>query len=88
MCSKILRQIDICCDATVVDISYYPLIRIGSYLTARIQCSCINTENKPLTKNGYFILLPFDKKENLCPKIYLNNSNPDNCILELYRINT
>lgn len=78
----------ICCDATVVDISYYPLIRIGSYLTARIQCSCIDTENKPLTKHGYYVLLPFDKKENLCPKIYFNNSNPDDCILELYRINT
>ncbi|ONI41105.1 hypothetical protein AN640_08210 [Candidatus Epulonipiscium fishelsonii] len=62
-----------------------PWVRIGSYVTALVECSYKTDKGDYIVRSGYHLLSPFDTKENLCLKIYVTRTNFDKSIVELFR---
>ncbi|WP_425447940.1 hypothetical protein [Dethiothermospora halolimnae] len=82
---EILKREGICYDGSVVSIIPTHWVRIGSYVTARIECVYKTEKGDCLIKSGYHLLSPFDIRENLHAKIYLDYNNFDKYIVELFR---
>ncbi len=62
--------------------------RIGSYLTAQVECLYESEKGDKSVISGYHLLLPFDRREDLYAKIYLDRNNPEKYAIELFRKNT
>lgn len=80
-----LRKEGILLEGSVVKIIPYPWIKIGSYVTSRVECSYTTESGDRYLKSGYHLLLPFDKKENLSVKIYFDSDDSTVYTVELYR---
>mgnify|MGYP000893588101 CR=1 FL=1 len=72
-------------DGTVVSVIPAHWIRIGSYVTARVECACKTEKGERLVKTGYHLLSPLDRIENLYAKIYFDRDNPEKYAVELFR---
>ncbi|GMG96585.1 hypothetical protein [Tepidimicrobium xylanilyticum] len=83
-----LRRKGICYDGSVVKIIPAPWVRIGSYVTARVECLYKTEKGDSLISSGYYLLLPFDRKEDLHAKIYFDRNNLEKNIIELFRKDT
>ena len=59
------------------------MVRIGSYLTVRIECTCKLENSIVNVISGLYLLSPWDKIENLNAKIYMKNNKK--YILVLFR---
>ncbi len=78
-----LKKIGLCYDTVIINIYPNAMIRIGSYITARVECGySIEGEYKTI-KSNYFVLLPSDTKKNICAKIYFSNSNLKDFMVEM-----
>lgn len=81
---EVLRKMCHCYDCSVVNIIPAHGVRIGSYITARVECIYETENGKCLIKSGYYLLSPFDKIENLYVKIYFDYNNPEKYAMELF----
>ncbi|ONI40482.1 hypothetical protein AN639_10935 [Candidatus Epulonipiscium fishelsonii] len=79
------KKEDLCYEGTMINIIPSHWVRIGNYITACVECSYKTDKGDCVVKSGYYLLSPFDTKENLCPKIYVNRDNFDESIVELFR---
>lgn len=83
-----LKKEGICYDGTVVKIIPKPWVRIGSYVTAQVECLYKTEKGDGLVRSGYHLLLPFDRREDLYAKIYLDSNNLEKHSIELFRKDT
>lgn len=60
-------------------------VRIGSYVTARVECVYKAEKGDCLIKSGYYLLSPLDRIENLYAKVYFDYNNSDSYVVELFR---
>lgn len=74
-------------DATVVQILPNYFYKIGSYITARVICTAINS-GKIEYKSSYFLLTAYDSIENLSAKLYVKNDDSKKYTIELFRMNS
>jgi hypothetical protein len=73
-------------DATVTTIISANFLRIGSFITARVECSYKNgNDKKCLVRSGYYLLTGLDRMEDLYAKVHLGSDNPKDYIVELFR---
>lgn len=82
-----LRQSGICYTGTVISIHPSHFVRIGSYITARVVCTYNGETGSACIKSHYFLLSPFDKKEDYQVKVYVQQGNSTRYMIELYRRN-
>ena len=82
---EMLESEGICYDARVVSIKPSYWIKIGSYITARVECRFQSEEGERTVVSKHFLLTPWDKKDKLFPKIYCHASNLDQYLVKLYR---
>lgn len=82
---KTLRDEGKCIEANVVNIVLMPWVRIGTYVTARVDCAYQVEEGERVVKSGYLLLTPFDKIEALKAKVYFDRSNSAKYRVELFR---
>lgn len=75
-------------EGSVVSIIAAPWIRIGSYVTARVECVYKTEKGDCLVKSGYHLLLPFDRREDLYAKIYFDHKDSKHYIVEIFRKDT
>lgn len=61
-------------------------VKIGSYVTAQLECVYETEEGEKTVKSGYFLLSPFDRLENLVANIYVDYRNVSSHIVEIYRV--
>jgi len=82
-----LKENGTCC--TMIGIKVIPAhwIKIGNYITAKIEMTYKINGDKKISKSDFFLLSPFDKVENLYAKIYIDNYNLDKYVIELFREN-
>ena len=80
-----LKREGLCYDGSVVNIIPALWIRIGSYVTARVECIYKTGKGDCLVKSGYYLLSPLDRIENLYAKIYFDCNNSDKYAVELFR---
>lgn len=73
----------ICYDCTIIKVIPINMVRIGSYLTVRIECTCKLENSIVNVISGLYLLSPWDKIENLNAKIYMKNNKK--YILVLFR---
>ena len=60
-------------------------VRIGSYVTARVECVYKAEKGDCLIKSGYYLISPLDRIENLYAKVYFDYNNSDSYVVELFR---
>lgn len=80
-----LKREGLCYEGSVVSIIPAHWVRIGSYITARVECVYKTEKGDCLVKSGYHLLLPFDRREHLHAKIYFDHNNFEKYIVELFR---
>lgn len=80
-----LKSEGLCYDDSVVSIIPTHWVRIGSYVTARVECVCKTEKGDSLIKSGYHLLSPLDRIENLYAKIYFDYNNSEKYVVELFR---
>ncbi|MCT4544100.1 MAG: hypothetical protein N4A63_11205 [Vallitalea sp.] len=82
-----LKKKGLCSEGSVVRIIPSPWVKIGSYVTACVECIYKTEKEDCLIKSGYHLLLPFDKTEDLYAKIYFDQNNLEKYHVELFRSN-
>lgn len=82
---EILKREGLCYDGSVVNIIPAHWVRIGNYVTARVECVYKTEKGECLVKSGYHLLSPLDRIENLYAKIYFDYNNPEKYVVELFR---
>ena len=61
-------------------------VRIGSYVTAKVECVYYDRFSKRcLIHSGYHLLRPHDNLDNIYAKAYVDSSDPRNYCVELFR---
>ncbi|EGY80018.1 flagellar basal-body rod protein FlgF [Peptoniphilus indolicus ATCC 29427] len=61
------------------------MVRIGSYMTARIKCKYKDEKSEKSVVSGYYLLSPWDRIENLNAKIYVEKNNDIKNIVVIHR---
>ncbi len=82
---EILKREGLCYDGSVLSIIPAHWVRIGSYVTARVECVYKTEKGDCLIKSGYHLLSPLDRTENLYAKIYFDYNNSEKYVVELFR---
>ncbi len=80
-----LKREGICYDGSVISIIPTHWVRIGSYITAQVECSFKTEKGDCLVKSGYHLLSPLDRIDDLYAKIYFNHNNSNNYVVELLK---
>ena len=70
---------------TVVNIIPSHWIRIGSYVTARVEFVYKTEHDQGSKLSGYYLLSPFDRMEDLQVKIYVDRYHSETYMVELLR---
>lgn len=70
---EILKREGLCYDGSVVSIIPAHWVRIGSYVTAQVECVYKTEKGDCIVKSGYHLLSPFDRIDNLYAKIYFDD---------------
>lgn len=82
---QILKREGLYYDGSVAHIVPAHWVKIGSYVTARVECVYKAKKGDCLIKSGYYLLSPLDRIENLYAKIYFDCNNSDKYVVELFR---
>ncbi|RXV60908.1 hypothetical protein DWB64_09815 [Fusibacter sp. A1] len=80
-----LKKEGLCYQAEVVSIIPSLWIRVGSYVTVRLECVAKTETGDMRFRSGYFLISPFDKKEDLLATIYIDTLNFKRYSIELFR---
>ncbi len=71
--------------ASVVKIFPAQMVKIGSYVTARVECLYKTEKGDNLVESGYHLLLYNDRGEALQAKIYIDRNDSNKYAIELFR---
>ena len=80
-----LKKEGACYKCFVTEIVPTNMIRIGSYLTARIKYTYNSEQSEINHISGYYLLSPWDRIENLGARIYIKKNNKRQKMLILFR---
>jgi len=81
-----LKKEGVCYECFVTEIVPINMIKIGSYLTARIKYTYNSKQSEINHISGYYLLSPWDRIENLGARIYIKKNNKRQKMLILFRI--
>lgn len=82
---EILKREGLCYNGSVVSIIPAHWVRIGSYVTARVECVYKTEKGESIIMSGYHLLSPLYRIENLYAKIYFDDNNSEKYVVELFR---
>lgn len=83
-----LKREGLSCDGSIVRIHPAHMVKIGSYVTAKVECLCKTEKGDKSVRSGYYLLSPLDRREDLHVKIYFDRNNSENYAVELFRKET
>lgn len=81
---KIMKYGD-CYDASYIKVIPLNMIKIGSYVTARIKCKYKVNGVEYMVISGPYLLSPWDKSENLHIIIYVSKNNKNRYAVVAFR---
>lgn len=74
-----------CYNASVVRIVPYSWMKVGSYITATVECSYLTGSGEKVVKSGLHLLTALDRLENLSAKVYACGDDMDRFGIEVFR---
>lgn len=85
---KLIRLKESMVNSEGTDVKIIPAlgIKIGSYVTARVECHIYSDGVYKTVKSGFFLLSPYDTVKKLKVKVYTNHLNKNQIAFEVYRL--
>lgn len=80
-----LRMNGVCYDGSAVRAIPSHYIRVGNYVTARLECTYQTDHGECSILTGYHLLSPFEKTEGLICRIYVDRTDSKNYSVEVFR---
>ena len=80
-----LKQEGLAYEGTVVNMIPSQWIQVGSYITARVEFVFKSGQDDASQISGYYLLSPFDRREDLQVKIYVDRHSSKQYMVELTR---
>lgn len=80
---KDLKYSGVCVDSEIVDMIPAAWVRVGNYVTGRIVCRFIYEGKEYKAASGFCCLTPFQRKENLYARVYIDKDHPARYSVEL-----
>lgn len=75
----------VCVDSEIEDVIPATWIRVGNYTSCRIVCRFIYEGKEYKAVSNYYVLTPFQRKEDLYANVYIDQENPAQYSIELFR---
>lgn len=82
---KKLKYAGACMDAEIEDMLPAAWIRVGNYTSCRIVCRFVYEEKEYKAVSNYYVLSPFQRKEDLYAHVYIDKNNPAQYSVELFQ---
>ena len=72
-------------DSEIKDIIPASWIRVGNYISCRIVCGFIYEDKEYKAVSNYYVLTPFQRKEDLYANVFIEQNNPTKYSIELFQ---
>lgn len=82
---KNLKHSGVCMNSEIEDMIPAAWIRVGNYTTCRIACRFIYEGKEYKAVSNYYVLTPFQQKEDLYANVYIDRDNPSKYCVELFQ---
>lgn len=82
---KNLKHSGTCIDSEIKDIIPASWIRVGNYISCRIVCGFIYEDKEYKAVSNYYVLTPFQRKEDLYANVFIEQNNPIKYSIELFQ---
>ena len=82
---KNLKHSGTCIDSEIKDIIPASWIRVGNYICCRIVCGFIYEGKEYKAVSNYYVLTPFQRKEDLYANVFIEQNNPTKYSIELFQ---
>ena len=82
---KNLKHSGTCIDSEIKDIIPASWIRVGNYICCRIVCGFIYEDKEYKAVSNYYVLTPFQRKEDLYANVFIEQNNPTKYSIELFQ---
>ncbi len=82
---KNLKHSGACMDSEIEDMIPAAWIRVGNYTSCRIVCRFIYEGKECKAVSNYYVLTPFQRKEDLHANVYIDKDNPAKYSVELFQ---
>ncbi len=82
---KNLKHSGTCIDSEIKDIIPASWIRVGNYICCRIVCGFIYEGKEYKAVSNYYVLTPFQRKEDLYANVFIVQNNPTKYSIELFQ---
>lgn len=82
---KSRKQAGISLDAEIEEIIPALWIRIGNYVSCRVICRFLQEGREYKAVSGYYVLTPFQRKEDLYARVFIDRERPERYSVELFQ---
>ena len=82
---KNLKHSGTCIDSEIKDIIPASWITVGNYICCRIVCGFIYEGKEYKAVSNYYVLTPFQRKEDLYANVFIEQNNPTKYSIELFQ---
>lgn len=79
------KYLGVCIDSEIKDIIPTVWIRVGNYTSCRVVCGFMYEDKEYKAVSDYYVLTPFQRKEDLYANVYIDKDNPAKCSVELFQ---
>ncbi len=79
------KRSGICMDSEIERLLPAGWIRIANYISCRIVCRFVYEGREYEAVSGYYVLSPFQRKEDLYANVYIEKGDPARCSVELFQ---
>lgn len=83
---KNLKHSGACVDSQIEDVIPAAWIRAGNYTSCRIACRFLYEGKEYQAVSSYYVLSPFNRKEDLYANVYIDKNNPAKYSVELFQL--
>ncbi len=82
---KNLKDTGICIESEIKDMIPAVWIKIGNYNSCKIVCKFAYENKEYKAVSNYYVLTPFQRKEDFCVNVYIDKNNPEQYSVELFQ---
>ena len=83
---KKMKYLGVCIDTEIKDIIPAVWIRVGNYTSCRVVCGFMYEGKEYKAVSNYYVLTPFQRKEDLYANVYFDKDKPAQYSVELFQV--
>lgn len=81
-----MKYLGVCIDTEIKDIIPAVWIRVGNYTSCRVVCGFMYEGKEYKAVSNYYVLTPFQRKEDLYANVYFDKDKPAQYSVELFQV--